>query len=113
MLLVLVLAFAPFSVMALPGGPGEPVMNGYSGYAWYQGTGAGIVQERYWCDENWENCPGHWTWYPDTKFPYGPDDCGGPVLYGELWDVGDGSDILHPGWWWVCVHDGDVFRQKP
>jgi hypothetical protein len=96
-----------------PNGPGDPVLNEFSGHAWYQGTGSGMVHERYFCDLNWENCIGHWKWYPAEKWPVGPSDCDTPLDEGELLDVGDGSHILKPGYYFVCAIDGEIFRQKP
>ena len=114
-LIGLVLAIAPLGAMALPGGPGEPVFNFFSGFAWYQGTGAGLVHERWSCDGNWENCDGNWVWYPTTKWPDGPDYCdedaAGPLYAGFIGDVGDGSDILLPGEYYVCIK-AKVFREK-
>jgi hypothetical protein len=113
LLITIIFALAPFSAMALPGGPGDPVQNSFSGCAWYGGTGSGIVHERWGCDDNWENCQGSWTWFPASKWPDGPDECdgAGPFYWGPLGDVGEGSDILVPGFYYVCAK-GEIFRDK-
>ena len=96
-----------------PNGPGERVLNNWSGYAWYQGTGSGMIHERWACDTNFENCSGHWKYYPEEKWADGPDYCERELDYGYLGDVGDGSDILPPGFYYVCVMEGPTFRFKP
>ena len=114
--LIVALCFVLSTTAAMargPNGPGSPVLNDFSGHAWYQGTGSGLVHERYFCDSNWENCEGRWNWFPEEKWPAGPDECDGfEIIFGCIDDVGDGSDILLPGCYYVCVDDGNVFRQK-
>ena len=104
---------ASAAVAGGPNGPGDMVVNGWSGYAWYLGTGSGMVHERWACDAYFENCPYHWKYYPVEKWPDGPYDCDTGLLNGFVGDVGDGSDILPPGEYYVCVMEGPTFRFKP
>ena len=94
--------------------PGTQVLNSWSGYAWYNAAGkSGVVHERYACNSNWENCIGHWVYYKMEKHPNQPVcDSGFPASYINLWDVGDGSDILPPVDYWFCSYYSD-FRAKP
>ena len=115
-LIVPVLMLTAIGATALakgPNGPGTQVLNFFSGFAWYQGTGSGQVKERWACDAAWENCAGNWDWYPLSKWPNGPDECDegiGPFLAGAP-DVGNGNDILKPGAYYVCIKS-KVFRDK-
>ena len=115
--LKLLLAVLPLvlSPIAIAKGPGSAVFNYFSGYAWYQGTGSGLVHERWNYDFNRENCQGMWDWYPASKWENGPDECDeggmGPFYWYYLGYVGDGSDILVPGEYWYCVKTG-IFRNK-
>jgi hypothetical protein len=116
MLLVIAAVLAvvgSISTVASAGGMTK-VENWWSGRAWYGATGSGIVHERYHCDENWNNC-NNWTWFPVTKFQEPPECEGvGPYYWGYVPDVGDGSDILKPGEYWICIKDldGEIFRDK-
>ena len=56
---------------------------------------------------------GHWKYYPEEKWADGPDYCELGLDYGYLGDVGDGSNILPPGFYYVCVMEGPTFRFKP
>ena len=113
-LLILIFAFAPMIAIAGgPNGPGEQFYNNFSGCVWYGGTGSGMVHERFACNADWDSCQGNWTWFPVTKWPDGPDSCDGdgPFYFGPLGDVGDGSDILVPGEYYICIKSM-VFRDK-
>ena len=72
-----------------------------------------MVHERFACNEDWDTCQGNWTWFPATKWPDVPDSCDGigPFFFGPLGDVGDGSDILVPGEYYICIKDM-IFRDK-
>ena len=111
-LVVVLVAVLATTILASAGGMTK-VENWYSGRAWYGATGNGIVHERFFCDENWENCIGNWINYPVTKFVEPPecDDAYGPVGPIVILDVGDGSDILKPGEYWFCWKTED-FRVK-
>jgi hypothetical protein len=113
-LLFACIMLGPLAAMADgPNGPGMMVVNGFSGFAWYQGTGSGMVHERWGCDTNFENCGGNWQWFPTYKWPEGPDECDGDGPFGPalLGDVGEGSDILEPDEYYYCVKS-KIFRDK-
>jgi hypothetical protein len=97
------------------GGRMTKVYNDWSGYGYYMASGkSGVIHEWFFCDSNWQNCPGRWVYFEMAKHPNPPIcDAGGigPSQI-NLWNVGDGSDILHPGWYWICSYDygGEIFR---
>lgn len=96
------------------GGNMTKVLNSWSGHGYYMASGkSGVIHEWYYCDSDWHNCPGRWVYYEIEKHPEPPTcDPGGYEGYIDLWDVGDGSDILHPGEYWICMYPfgSEVFR---
>lgn len=106
-----VLVFLLIFTTAVSAGGMTKVENYFSLRAWYGATGSGIVHERWNCDANWENCSGNWTWFPMEKFTEPPECEGNGPYQGYVPDVGDGSNILKPGWHWYCIKS-EIFRNK-